>query len=175
LATSFLFGVCTEKEPFSLVLQFYGKRGKSLTLHKVVKARTLKKQSTTKVFQEIINTLEYIHDKGYVHNDLKANNVILDWRDDEFRPILIDFGKSEEISKVEGYKRGASNYIAPEVILGEKESPSSDIYSFGKMLEAAVSGRSFCVSFKEVISETTALPASDRPSTRKVSFLLAEV
>lgn len=105
----FLFGVCTEKEPFSLVLQFYGKRGKSLTLHKVVKARTLKKQSTTKVFQEIINTLEYIHNKGYVHNDLNANNVILDWRDDEFRPILIDFGKSEEILKVEGYKRGASN------------------------------------------------------------------
>ena len=41
----FLFGVCTEKEPFSLVLQFYGKGGKSLTLHKVVKARMLKKQS----------------------------------------------------------------------------------------------------------------------------------
>ncbi|XP_068749122.1 calcium-dependent protein kinase 1-like [Montipora capricornis] len=172
---SFLFGVCTEKEPFSLVLQFYGKGGKSLTLHMVVKARMLKKKSTTKVFQEIINTLEYIHDKGYVHNDLKANNVILDWRGDEFRPILIDFGKSEQISKVEGYKRRTSSYIAPEVILGEKEGPRSDIYSFGKMLEAAVSGRSFCASFKEVISETTALAASDRPSTRKVSLLFSEV
>jgi len=74
----FLFGVCTEKEPFSLVIQFYGKGGKSLTLHKVVKARMLKKQSTAKVFQEIIRTLEYIHGKGYVHNDLKADNVILD-------------------------------------------------------------------------------------------------
>ena len=171
----FLFGVCTQKEPFSLVLQFYGKGGKSVTLHKVVKARMLKKQSTTKVFQEIINTLEYIHDKGYVHNDVKANNVILDWRDEEFCPILIDFGKSEQISKVEGYKRRASNYIAPEVIRGEKEGPPSDIYSFGKMLEAAVSGRSFCASFKKVISETTALAASDRPSTRNVSLLLSEV
>jgi len=57
------------------------------------------------MFQEIISTLEYIHGKGYVHNDLKANNVILDWQDDEFRPILIDFGKSKEISKVAGYKR----------------------------------------------------------------------
>ena len=34
---------------------------------------------------------------------------------------------------------------------------------------------SFCALFKEVISETTALAASDRPSTRKVSFLLSEV
>ena len=74
-----------------------------------------------------------------------------------------------------GYKRRPSNYIAPEVILGEKESPSSDIFSFGKMLEAAVYGRSFCASFKEVISSTTALAASDRPSTRKVSVLLSEV
>ena len=73
----FPFGVCTEKEPFSLVLQFYGKGRKNLTLHKAMKARMLRKQSTTKVFQEIINTLENIHDKGYV-NDLKANNVILD-------------------------------------------------------------------------------------------------
>lgn len=66
--------------------------------------------------------MEYIHDKGYVHND-----SILDWRVDEFCPILIDFGKSEKISKVERYKRRASNYIVPEVILGEKEGPYSDI------------------------------------------------
>lgn len=118
----FLFGVCTEKEPFSLVLQFYGEGGKCLTLNKVVKARMLKKQSTAKVFQEILKALEYIDVKGYVHNDLKANNVILDRRDDEFHPILIDFGKSKEILKVEGYKKRAANYIAPEVILGEKES-----------------------------------------------------
>lgn len=130
--------------------------------------------STAKVFQEILNALEYIDVKCYVHNDLKANNVILDRRDDEFHPILINFGKSKEIFKVEGYKKRAANYIAPEVILGEKESPSSDIYSFGKMLEVAVCGRSFCTSFK-VISETTALAASDRPSTRKLSVLLTEV
>ena len=65
------------------------------------------------MFHEIINTPEYTRDKGYAHNDIKANNVILDWRDDEFRPILIDFGKSKQILKVEGYKRRASNYFAP--------------------------------------------------------------
>ena len=76
---------------------------------------------------------------------------------------------------MEGCKSHASNYIAPEVILGKKEGLSSDIYSFGKMLEAVVSGRSFCASCKEVFSERTALAASDRPSTEKVSLLLSEV
>ena len=62
------------------------------------------------------------------NNDFQSEH----WRDDQFRPILIDFRKSEEISKVEGYKRGTSNCIEPEVILREKESPSRDIYLFGK-------------------------------------------
>ena len=46
-----------------------------------------------------------------------------DWHDDEFCPILIDFGESKQISKVEGCKRHVSNYIAPEVILGKKRRP----------------------------------------------------
>lgn len=140
-----------------------------------MKVRMLRKQLTTKVFQEIINTLEYIHDKGYVHNDLKVNTVTLDWWDDKFHPILIDFGKSKEILRVKGYKRHVSDFMAPEVILGGKKGLSRDIYLFGKMLEAAVSGRSFSALFKEMISETTALAASDTPSPRKVSLLLAEV
>lgn len=168
----FLFGICTEKEPFSLVIQFYGKGEKSLTLHKFVVDRILRQQSTAKVFQDIVNTLKYIHKKGYIHNDLKSNNVIMHRRGDEFHPIIIDFGKSKEILKVEGYKRRAASYIAPEVILGDKESPASDMYSFGKMLEAAVSCRSFCSSFEKIISDTTALSASDRPSACKVSLLL---
>lgn len=119
--------------------------------------------------------MEYIYNKGYVYNDLNANNVILDWRDDEFCFIFIDFGKSEEISKVEGYKRGVLNYIVFEVIFGEKESSFSDIYLFGKMFEVAVFGRSFCVSFKEVISETIVLFVSDRFFIRKVFVLFVEV
>ena len=42
-------------------------------------------------------------------------------------------------------------------------------------LQGVAQTMSFCALFKEVISETTALAASDRPSTRKVSFLLSEV
>ena len=41
----FLFGVCTGKEPFPLVLQYYGTGGKSLTLSGIVKARRSKKHS----------------------------------------------------------------------------------------------------------------------------------
>ena len=77
--------------------------------------------------------------------------------------IIIDFGKSKEILKVEGHKRHAANYIEPEIIiLGKKESPASNVYSFGKMLEAAVSSRSFCALFKQIISGTAETAASEQ-------------
>lgn len=93
--------------------------------------------------------MEYIHNESYQHNDFKSNNVIMHrWG-------------SKGILKVEGYKRHAASYLTPEVILGKKESPVSDMYSFRKTVEAAVSGPSFCHSL-EKISDMTTLAASGR-------------
>jgi len=64
-----------------LVIQFYGKKGKSLTLHKVIEAEMIKQQLTAKALKVILITLEYIHKKGYLHDDLKTNNVIIIYGD----------------------------------------------------------------------------------------------
>jgi len=40
-------------------------------------------------------TLLFVHNKGYLHNDLKGNNVVLDRAN--HNPVLIDFGKSKRI------------------------------------------------------------------------------
>ena len=62
--------------------------------------------------------------------------MIIQQDDELFHPIIIDFGKSKEISKVEGYKRRIDvDYLAPEIKAGIKEIPESEVYSFGKMLE----------------------------------------
>ena len=84
-------------------------------------------------------------------------------------PVLIDFGKSRAIAKAKGYRRGDVDYLAPEVKAGKKESTQSDIFSFGKMLEAAVRGRSFLPTFSELITSTTAVDASKRPSVSEVA------
>lgn len=127
------------------------------------------------IFKEIVKTLQYIHSKGYLHNDLKANNVLVHREGmEEFRPIIIDFGKSKEISKVEGHKyRVDASYLAPEVKLDLKESEASDIFSFGKMLEAAVLGRSFRSFFSVTIAKTTASSPSKRPTVNELLKLLA--
>ena len=168
-----LFGACTTIEPFCLVLQFHGIGGKSTTLHEAVKKRLLKRNSTARIFYEIVETLKYMHDQGFLHNDLKSNNVLIQQRSGELHPVLIDFGKSRAIAEAKGYRRGDLDYLAPEVKAGEKESTRSDIFSFGKMLGTAVEGRSFLPKFSELIASTTAVDASDRPLASEVSSELA--
>ena len=96
-----LFGVCTDKAPFYLVLQFYSVDGQtSSTLTESLKNGNIKEASDcVSVLRNIVETLTFIHSQGYVHNDLKGNNVLLTRSPSgTLRPIIIDFGKSEEIA-----------------------------------------------------------------------------
>ena len=78
-----------------------------------------------------------MHRKGYLHNDLKENNIVLDGG--SHKATLIDFGKSKQISKAKLMKPkvniadAAKKYphIAPEIHRGERQSTASDVYSFG--------------------------------------------
>ncbi|KAK3722847.1 hypothetical protein QZH41_007802 [Actinostola sp. cb2023] len=42
-------------------------------------------------------SLAHIHINGYLHCDLKANNIVLEEKEGEYSPIIIDFGKSIKI------------------------------------------------------------------------------
>ena len=123
--------------------------------------------------------LEYIHAKGYLHNDLKSNNVLLERRNDCYRPVIIDFGKSKPIAKVGQNSRNSkirtADYIAPEVRNRFKETTASNVYSLGKMLERAVFGRSFSNLFCRIISQTTNSSYLDRPSVLELIILLKNI
>ena len=54
---------------------------------------------STELFLEICSALKYVHLAGYLHNDIKANNVVLEKSSrasDKYLPVLIDFGKSSK-------------------------------------------------------------------------------
>lgn len=146
----------------------------SLTLHKVLRKTMLNTKWTATVFRDIAQTLHYIHSKGFLYNDFKTKNVIIQHgQRGKFFPIMIDFGKSKEQRNVKGYKRTTDrDYIASEVKSGAPESTASDMFSFGKMLEVAVVERSFCSLFSDIVSNTTSLIPSQRNSADAVSLLL---
>jgi len=90
------------------------------------------------------DALYFIHSKEYLHNDLKADNVIINEGNNSLHPIIIDFGKSTTLPKSKVYLlsprdqeryRKFHKHIAPEVVRGtHPQSQASDVYALGLLL-----------------------------------------
>jgi len=83
--------------------------------------------------------LEHLHRLGFVHADLKPENVIVTRKD---QPVLCDFGLSRRGgSTQDAGVSGTLFAIAPEVLLGNPVSPAADLFALGAMLHRLLVGQ----------------------------------
>ena len=73
--------------------------------------RNFKLTTIYKIFHELLSCLEYFHELGYLHYDLKEDNIIMltepmKYKDNNLNFILIDFGLSIKI-----FDENNNNYI----------------------------------------------------------------
>ena len=177
-----LFGVCLKEMPVCIVMKFHGDGKDSLTVYKAAKEKLINDQKHwNTILIETADSLDHVHRCGYVHNDLKSNNVVLEKREDEkLHPVIIDFGNSVLLSKARNpvpkpahlraqYK---DTYIAPELVDGSgKPSIKSDIYALAFLVKTVYK----ISSFHSVAAVKKALVASpnDRPTVKELKAALS--
>jgi hypothetical protein len=85
---------------------------------------------------DLLGAIEYAHQKGVVHRDLKARNVMVDQAG---VVKLLDFGMAKVFDQADiGYAlemRGRTDHLPPEASKFDDDDPRSDVFSAGVLLK----------------------------------------
>jgi serine/threonine protein kinase len=96
------------------------------------------------IFIQVAAALDSLHSHGYVHCDLKPNNILVDSKG---VAKVIDFGQACLVGTSKKRIQGTPDFIAPEQVKCEAVSIRTDVFNFGATLYWALCGRSLPTLF----------------------------
>ncbi|HEY9076508.1 MAG TPA: protein kinase [Anaerolineaceae bacterium] len=101
-----------------------------------------------KLMVQLCAALDYAHQQGVLHRDIKPGNVMIKpvaTEDLPYRVVLTDLGLAKLLEgqgiTQEGVSMGTPAYMSPEAAVGEKTDRRSDVYSLGVLLYELAVGR----------------------------------
>ena len=105
----------------------------------IVEQQHLNEEKSAFFYYQIINGIEYIHNKGVCHRDLKPENLLLT---EKMKLKIIDFGLSNFFSEnLLETPCGSPCYASPEMVMGKKyDGFCVDVWSSGIILYAMLCG-----------------------------------
>jgi serine/threonine-protein kinase len=133
-----IFDVGREKDLTYIVMQFV--EGPSLQ-RLIAQGEKFTIPELTKLMEQVCNGLEFAHQHGIVHRDIKPGNILLD---KNRKPYICDFGVARVDTSTltqSGTAVGTPSYMSPEQVMGKKVDKRSDIFSVGCILYEFLSGR----------------------------------
>lgn len=89
-----------------------------------------------KIATDVAYAMTFLHSKGLIHRDLKSNNLLVG---ENWKVKVCDFGFSRRVNKGELMTLcGTDEWMAPEVMCGERYDEKADVFSFGMVLTELV-------------------------------------
>jgi len=94
-----------------------------------------------RIIRSVLRGLEAIHTAGYIHRDIKPQNILLEANG---TPKITDFGITLRAGGIratgDGMTLGTAAYIAPEQAAGKEIGPQADLYAAGVVLYEMLTG-----------------------------------
>ncbi len=90
------------------------------------------------IFRKVAEGLAHMHASGYVHADMKPNNIVITESGDV---KVIDLGQSCVSGTIKERIQGTPDYIAPEQVHRRAITPKTDIYNLGATMYWVLTGK----------------------------------
>ena len=122
---------------------------RGLSLYELLQRRRFSPLAAWQILNPIAQALDYAHERGIIHRDIKPGNILIEVTQVDGRPhnqvFLADFG----LSKVAGWRSltqtgisvGTPQYMSPEQVRNEALTPASDVYALALVLYEMLLGR----------------------------------
>ncbi len=101
-------------------------------------APTLSLGDVLLVFRMVATGLNAMHQHGYIHCDIKPNNILIN-KSGAIK--IIDLGQSCKIGTTKARIQGTPDYIAPEQVRRESLDQRTDVFNLGATMYWAFTGK----------------------------------
>jgi serine/threonine-protein kinase len=127
------------------------------------KGGRLSYQETVTILLQMLDALALAHSQGFIHRDIKDQNILINGTWPHITAKLTDFGLAKSFTQsgmsgmtMAGEMAGTVSYMPPEQIRNFRDvKPTSDIYSLGMTGYSLISGTSaLSLSPKPSIADT---------------------